>query len=203
MALELCLELPGAGDCVTSVLAVHEVQDAAICQRIEDPLWSDECRFQVAERQATSDMTLAVETCHATRFSRECSFHLIRQRARQATEAAQAAQAVSDLEGIRRAPDAAQLFWQEWHKDCRVQGLTLGPQRCEAVDESARLACSVALDKVVAKLAQDLPEAVVCEHIEQGVLLRFDDGRPAVVAPASLLPGLQRRCSARLAPAGG
>jgi hypothetical protein len=182
---------------MTSVLAVHEVQDVELCQAIGDPLWSDECRFQVAERQAASDMDRGVETCHTTRFARECSFHLIRERARRSPDPGDASRAVLGLEGIRRAPDASALFWQEWLKDSRVHGVALGPERCEAVDAAARSDCRVALDKVISKLAADLPLEVICQDADQGVLLRFDDGRPAVVAPPGVLPSLQQRCAAR------
>ena len=180
---------------MTAVLAEHQVDEAQACWEISEPLWGDECRFQVAERQAERDFGLAVQTCGQTRFGRECSFHLVRQLARQAAEPEQAEAVASKLGDIPRAPDAQQLFWNEWLKDQRVRGRALSAERCASLGASAKAFCTDALELQVRKLAADLPSERVCAEIDQGVLLRFDSGEPAIVAPPQLLEELIRGCS--------
>ena len=122
-----------ADRCRVSVAALHHRDEAADCAAVVDPLWRDECDFQLAERFAVSGRAAeAVALCAGTRFVRECSYHLLREVARSTVgrsplEAATALDPWRDLPTVRDAP---RLFWKAWFREGRAAGGVVSPVGC-------------------------------------------------------------------------
>ncbi|MCP4807335.1 MAG: hypothetical protein GY913_32415 [Proteobacteria bacterium] len=133
-ALDGCAELqPGrAGECATAALESRSAMSLEACRELSEPLWQDECTFQLAEQLAETDLRAGIETCHASQFARECSFHLIRAQARTlaSSEPTAAEAGVGNLHDIPRAPDASVLFYEEWHLASRKAGIDASYARC-------------------------------------------------------------------------
>jgi hypothetical protein len=141
-AAAACAQLGGVtGDrCRVDVAARHNRLDGAHCEPVSDPLWRDECAFQLAERLAVVGRPEeAVALCSGTRFARECSYHLLREVARGVLgKPTEAAAALGAWEGMIPERDVARLFWKAWLREGRAAGAELNPEVCpDAACEAA------------------------------------------------------------------
>jgi hypothetical protein len=132
-----CLSLEESGSCLVSAAEAHHRLERADCDAVADPLWKDECVFRYAERASKAGQRdAAVAACEATRFGRECSFHLIREGARAVLldDVATAAAAVDPWRNVRLAPDAPRLFWRTWFRERLGKGVAVDPTGCPDED---------------------------------------------------------------------
>lgn len=183
-ALGLCARIEDpfvAGECSTASMALH-APDLEACKALEVVLWRDECVFSAAEAMAAEDLRAAVDACHDSRFARECSFHLIRDRARTVAtvDAATASSLAATLGDIRRAPDALFLFWQEWFVAGRQAGLAANPARCEGASDP--LDCIEGLRRLAHQTARSLGPEVFCRRLAEGDLAADLDPGPQIRA---------------------
>ncbi len=137
-----CNALEGvrADRCRVEVAALHGHDELAACALVEDPMWKDECVFQLAERLASrGEAGTAFELCSHTRFSRECSYHLLREVARGVLDRspAEAAAALGPWRSVKGVGDASRLFWKAWFREGRAKGRRVSAEDCpepECVD---------------------------------------------------------------------
>jgi hypothetical protein len=125
------------------VAAQHDRREVADCGDLRLPLWRDECVFRLAERLARAgDATRAVEHCAATRFARECSYHLLREVARGVPpgDVGAATGALAPWRELPTVADAPRLFWKAWFREGRAGGAALRPDDCaeSACEQAAR-----------------------------------------------------------------
>lgn len=108
-------------DCLVAAMDRHDVKDRGACDALSAGVWRDECLFRLAERVAADgDVAGGAAACHAMRYARECSFHLVRNAARTVlTEpVASAAPALAPWRtALHSAPDAARLFWRTYFRE--------------------------------------------------------------------------------------
>jgi hypothetical protein len=118
-----CATLDGdmRDDCLVAAMDRHDVKAPTACDALAVGVWRDECLFRLAERVAADgDVAGAAAACHAMRYARECSFHLVRNAARTVlTEpVARAAPALEPWRSaLHSAPDAARLFWRTYFRE--------------------------------------------------------------------------------------
>lgn len=195
-ALAGCEQLPASrgGECATMALGARDAMTQEACQALTDPLWQDECTFQRAEHLALTELRAGLDACHTSRFARECSFHLIRSQARQLSSAAplEAEARLGDLTNIPRAPDAAVLFFEEWHIAGRLDGVDARPERCTVlVDERP---CVEALRRISHKTLRAMGPPG-CEGVARGVVQDATDRSGALVPNAEILGELVEICA--------
>jgi hypothetical protein len=144
--------------------------DLEACLALTTPLWRDECVFAAAEALAVEDLRAGVDACHDSSFARECSFHLIRDKARGVAkeDAASASVVAGTLVDIRRAPDARFIFWQEWLVAGRAAELPANPERCEGAADP--LDCIEGLRRLSHQTARGLGPEKVCGRLSTGPL---------------------------------
>ncbi|MFZ5481314.1 MAG: hypothetical protein ACOZNI_31430 [Myxococcota bacterium] len=133
-----CEDLADPGPCLVAASERHAA-GRADCDAVADPLWRDECVFRYAERAAKAgERDAAVAACEATRFGRECTFHLIREGARAVLreDVATATAAIDPWRAVRLAPDAPRLFWKTWFRERLAAKIPVDPTPC--ADEDCR-----------------------------------------------------------------
>jgi hypothetical protein len=134
-----CARLPTArvrGDCLLASMERWESLEPALCAGLEDPLWADECRFQLAERQrAAGDLAAGLATCERTRFRRSCAWHLVQDEAESAAdeELATAEARIPALMTSRAIPDAPLQFWLVRFREGSARGQVLDEAACGAL----------------------------------------------------------------------
>ncbi|RME22927.1 MAG: hypothetical protein D6798_14595 [Deltaproteobacteria bacterium] len=141
------IDVDARGDCLVAIMERFDRLDAGECLALAEAepelaLWRDECVFQLAERlRARQRIEDALRLCLETRFSRECSWHLVRDEAEASIDEAPA---IAELRlarftGARRLPDAGLQFWMIRFRaqaargvlpDERVCGQIVEPEAC-------------------------------------------------------------------------
>ncbi len=159
-AAEACREIDDAhvrGDCLLAVMERWAHLDPASCDALVDAVWADECRFQLAERQAAAgDLTTALATCEGTRFRRSCAWHLLQDEAEAAAHGAPAvAEArLAAFSTSRSIPDAPHQFWKIWFRARSAAGVSLDEALCDEL--AAPAPCARAVDAYVRAMLDEL-----------------------------------------------
>ncbi len=138
-ARALCGRIPAVqrDDCLVASMDTHGRLDEHDCDAIADGVWRHECVFLYAEREARAgNLSRAFAACEATAFGRECTFHLVREGARAATDLplAEAAVVAVPYADLPRAPDAQRLFWRTWFKERLEAKEPIDPTGCATMD---------------------------------------------------------------------
>jgi len=134
-----CARLPTPrvrGDCLVASMERWESLDPALCAGLEDALWADECRFQLAERQrAAGDLAAGLATCEQTRFRRSCAWHLVQDEAEAAADddLPTAEVRIPALATSRAVPDAPLQFWLIRFREGSARGQVLDEAACDAL----------------------------------------------------------------------
>lgn len=185
------------GDCLSAALEVREGTQLQDCEQIRSDRWRDECVFVLAEQLREEDLGAAIETCHHSVYARECSYHLVRDTAREATSLPpiQAEAQIKPFEAARRAPDAPVLFWKEWARyTVRELGQSIREDTCTGLQEPQ--SCSQGLMKARKEMLRGVPSAERCARAEaQAPLLQLDDGTPAMSFSAMEIEEVRRSCA--------
>lgn len=145
------------GDCLLAVMERWEHLDPASCDALTDPVWADECRFQLAERQrAAGKLAIAIQTCEGTRFRRSCAWHLLQDEAQAAAteDAAAAEERLAPFRASRSIPDAPLQFWKMWFRERSADDHALDEAVCAGL--AAPRACERAVDAYVRGMLDEL-----------------------------------------------
>lgn len=144
-------------DCLLAVLESHDRLAEADCGELQDPVWHDECLFQLAERRrAAGDLAEAIRTCHRTRFSRPCAWHLLQDEV-QASIDLPAPEAEARLQPFAAAdplPDAAFQFWMIRFREQGTRGRTVDEADCASLQDPSQ--CRRALQSHIHRMLEAL-----------------------------------------------
>lgn len=183
-----CARLPTPrvrGDCILAAMERWETLDPALCAGLEDSLWADECRFQLAERQrAAGDLAAALSMCEQTRFRRSCAWHLVQDEAEAAVdEDLRSAEArIPALATSRVIPDAPVQFWLIRFREGSARGQVLDEAGCGTLRDAR--SCEQAVWAWVRAMLDELGRrdpARLCA-LPDGERVRNVDGEPAWAA---------------------
>ncbi|MCB9741885.1 MAG: hypothetical protein H6741_23545 [Alphaproteobacteria bacterium] len=196
-AMALCEGLSGEdarGDCATAALEARGRLEPEDCAAVPAGRWREECWFLLAERMAAAgQLAEAVALCQQTRFSRECSFHLLRTQAQEAPSAADAEARLAVFQGAWPVPDAEQLYWQEWFRARQAEGQPVDMAVCAALERGE--ACAGAVKRLWEAASRALTPQRLCEALAEGrAPLTLRGGAPAFVLDAGLIEAASGRC---------
>lgn len=206
--LRLCAQLgdtDAAGLCALSVMERGAGLQGEDCLTLTQPLWADECRFRLAEKQAErGDLNGGIHTCMGTRFGRECSFHLVRAQAQAsaAESAVQAAARLPSVSGSVFTPDYARLFWRERFRAAQGAGRPADAGDCAAAAQPQP--CLDAWSELWSAALKALTPQRLCERLAAGqAVLTLSDEVPAFVPLPEEAQRLAQSCEANPSGLGG
>jgi hypothetical protein len=133
---DACARLPDArvrGDCLLAAMERWQTLEPALCDGLEDPVWADECRFQLAERtRAAGDLAAGLAICETTRFRRSCAWHLVQDEAEAAADEdlPTAEHRIAALSTSAAMPDAPVQFWLVRFREGSARGQVLDEADC-------------------------------------------------------------------------
>ena len=196
------------GDCEVATMERWESLDANDCRAIaqgppELVLWRDECMFQLAERlRAAGELDRALETCMDTRFSRQCSWHLVQDEAEASlAEAPTVAEArIARFAQAGRIPDAALQFWSIRLRSSAAAGALPDEAACAGLADPAP--CQEAVRRYV-RLVLDTrlrgDRALACGQVEaaSGTVMQRPAWADGPLAAAAALEWHVAHCGRR------
>jgi len=128
------------GDCSIPVLERHGALSGAQCDRIEAPIWRDECHFLLAEQEILGgEVVGALARCGQTRFARNCGWHLVRTSVQASLDEAPDTlePRLAPFRTAAALPDGERLFWFIRLMEHMGRGVAIDPATCGGIPSAA------------------------------------------------------------------
>lgn len=162
-AKQMCAEIGELrlrSDCQVAAMERWGGLAEAECLEVSDPVWADECRFQLAERlRVAGDLAGGIDACHRTRFRRQCSWHLLQDEAQDSVDEtpAEAQRRLRPFAASNPLPDAGRHFWAIRMQEQNGAGRSADETDCDQVADSQ--SCTIAFERHVHRTLDALGRA--------------------------------------------